>query len=50
MHCLMSSSKLIADYRLLSEIQDGRQDGRHEGRQIVAMRQYFEMATYKFVY
>ena len=47
---LMSSSKVIVNYRLSSEIQDGRQDGRHEVRQNEALGQYFEMGTYKFVY
>ena len=37
---------MIVDYRLSSEIQGGRQDGRQESRQNEALGQYFEMGTY----
>ena len=43
---LKFNSKVNADYTLSSEIQDSS----HEGRQNEALRQYFEMGTYKFVY
>ena len=43
-------SKSYVDIRFSSEIQDGGQDGRHNGRQNEANGQYFEMGTYKFAY
>ena len=47
---LMSIFKLIAHKTLSIEIQDGRQDGRHEGHQNEAKVIYYGMGTLKFLF
>ena len=42
--------KLIAHNRLSLKIQDGRQDGRHEGHQNEAKVIYYGMGTLKFLF
>ena len=46
----MSIFKLIAHKTLSIEIQDGRQDGRHEGHQNEAKVIYYGMGTLKFLF